>query len=122
LEKALKMRAWTENEAKIELGRAVGELSALELSIEANARARDDATSQRFADGKSMMLYENYIQRLDAEKDELFKRAAEAELKLEAARTAWTDAKTELKTMENLKDRRFAEYRSELLAEEEKNL
>jgi flagellar FliJ protein len=123
LEKALKMREWAEGEAKIELGRAVGELSALEKSVKANALARNAAGERRFTGGDALnMVYENYLARLESEKEALLKKTAEAESKVEAARTVWTDAKAALKTMENLKERRFKEYRKDALAEEEKQL
>jgi flagellar export protein FliJ len=123
LEKALKIRSWTESEARIELGRAVGELSALEKSIAENVLARETAAAKRFSDGHSIddyRLYDHYIERLDEEREALLKQAAAAELKVEEAREVWTEAKAELKATENFKEKRFAEYRKEFFVEEEK--
>jgi flagellar export protein FliJ len=123
LEKALKIRSWTESEARIELGRAVGELSVLEKSIAENVGAREAAASKRFSDGHSIddyRLYDHYIERLDEEREALLKQASAAELKVEEARGLWTEAKAELKATENVKEKRFAEYRKDFFAEEEK--
>jgi flagellar FliJ protein len=123
LEKALKIRAWTESEARIELGRLTGELTAIENTIKKNAETRQGAAEKRFAEGNSIddyRLYENYIARLDGEREELLKKAAQAELKVEAAREVWIKANAELKAAETLKEKRFQEYRKEFFAAEEK--
>ncbi|MDR3302335.1 MAG: flagellar export protein FliJ [Spirochaetaceae bacterium] len=124
LEKVLKMRAWSEGEARNNLGRAVGELSSIEQAIAENVLARGAAAAERWTEFNTlnMMRYENYLKRLDDEKDDLKTKAAEAELKVEASRTAWMQAKADLKTLETLKDRRHHEYRQELLADEEKQI
>ena len=49
LEKTLRVRSWEEHEARLELGRAVGEKSAIEKEIENNKIKRLEAMAGRFA-------------------------------------------------------------------------
>ncbi|MDR0383621.1 MAG: flagellar export protein FliJ [Spirochaetaceae bacterium] len=116
LEKILKLRSHAENDAKIELGRAVSALSRIENGLEAVAAAQKSAGEERFSEGNSLsraLDYENYLQRLDAEKERLLQEAAAAELAVERSREAWLDARAGLKALENLKNRKFAAYRKE---------
>ncbi|MDR2803794.1 MAG: flagellar export protein FliJ [Treponema sp.] len=116
LEKILKLRSHAENEAKNELGRAVSALSEIENRLAALAIEQKTATTNRFSGGNSlpyMYNYENYLQRLESEKEQLLKAAAAASLEVENARELWMEAKSGLKIMENLKDRKFAAYRKD---------
>jgi flagellar FliJ protein len=121
LEKILKLRSYAENDAKIELGKALGALSQVEKRLRDLASEQNSAAENRFSGGNSlpyMTTHENYLQRLEAEKEQLIKAAAAAELEAENARILWTGARAELKVMENLKDRKFAAYRKESQREE----
>ncbi|MDR2864105.1 MAG: flagellar export protein FliJ [Spirochaetaceae bacterium] len=124
LEKTLKIRLWTENEAKVELGRMIGELSVIEESIKENTLQRNSTAELRFSYGNlsNSDIYENYILRLNHEREGLLKKKREAEEKFEQARKLWVEAKAELKSMEDLKERRFTHYRKEALTEEEKQI
>ena len=125
LEKALRLRAWTEEEARIELGRAVGELEAVEGELRRTAEKRVAATAEHAACAQSIrdfQLYQSYLARLELEKERLLALAAEAALKVDAAREVWSAAKAERNVMENLKERRFTEHRKAVFAEEEKEL
>ncbi|MDR0663036.1 MAG: flagellar export protein FliJ [Spirochaetaceae bacterium] len=121
LEKILKLRSHAENDAKIGLGKALAGLSLLENRLSAVAVEQKNAAENRFSGGSSlpyMYTHENYLQRLEAEKEQLLKAAAAAELEVENARGLWTEAKADLKVMENLKDRKLASYRKESRKEE----
>jgi flagellar FliJ protein len=125
LEKALRLRAWTEDEARVELGRAVGELEAVERNLRLTAEKRAAALAEHTASARGIRdfcLYQSYLARLDVEKEKLLAQAAEAALKVDAAREIWSAAKSERTVLENLKERRFAEYRKAVFAEEEKEL
>jgi flagellar FliJ protein len=125
LEQILELRAWREREAEIELGRAVGVLTAVEQKIQSVAASRSNAASCRFASGngsEEILRYDLYIRRLDAERDRLLKEAAEAELKVETSRQAFLEASRERKVFDKLKEKRRREYRRVLLAEETKTL
>jgi flagellar FliJ protein len=114
LEKILKLRSYAENDAKIELGRAIGTLSRIENDLEAVAAAQKSAGEKRFSGGDSLPYlhgYDNYLQRLESKKERLLQEAAVAELAVEKSRELWMDARAGLKVMENLKERKLAAYR-----------
>ncbi|MDR2510028.1 MAG: flagellar export protein FliJ [Spirochaetaceae bacterium] len=121
LEKVLRLREWSEHQARLALGRAVSEKTAIETELASNAEKRVSAGSE-WKNARStfdFQAYGAYMARLDAEKEKLARQAAAAEIRLEAARNEWTAAKSELSGMENLKKRRFAEYKKESLKQEE---
>jgi flagellar FliJ protein len=133
LEKVLELRKYGEQEAKIELGRAIGILTEIENNIKRNAAMRIQAAAERFSginaneDGNaaggndgvlSMHAWENYILRLEQEGEVLAEQAAEAEQVVEEKRNLYLEANRELKVMEKLKEKRHKEYREEALAAE----
>ena len=138
LEKVLKLRKFREEQTKIELGHAVGILSGIENEIKTNAQARNTAARERFSGVSAvhagiadlnqagaaleMFAWDNYIARLDQETENLFKKAAQAELVVEERRTIYLDASRELKVMEKLKEKREKEYRKEYFAAETREL
>jgi flagellar FliJ protein len=125
LEKVLKIKAWKENEAKIELGRSVSYLSSIEKSIEEIAVKRNEASKKNindFIDFNNYRVQADYISRLDFEKEKLLQDAAAAELQVEKDRQIWTEAKADLKSLENLKENRFKDYRKNMFAQEEKEM
>jgi flagellar FliJ protein len=125
LEKILELRVYRERETEIELGRAIGALTVIEQAIETTAAARSEAAAQRFAPENGIpeiQWYDFYIRRLDAGRDRLLKEAAEAELKVEAARQSFLEASRERKVFDKLKEKRRQEHRAETLLEETKTL
>ena len=125
LQKVLSLRKHHEDEAKIELGRAVGVLAELESNILTIAQERSRAASAQFIPGNSaaeMQQYMFYILRLDNTKEQLLKETAMAELKVEETREAFLEASRERKIMDKLKDKRRLEYRKMALADEAKEL
>ncbi|GHT96203.1 hypothetical protein FACS1894141_6090 [Spirochaetia bacterium] len=121
LQKVLELRTYRERNAEIELGRAIGALSAIEQRIAALANERTQAASERFAPengADALLRYDLYIQRLDKTRDQLLAEAAKAELKVEKAREEYIEASRERKVLDKLKARRQNEYRKELFAEE----
>ena len=125
LEKVLKLRKFHEEEAKIELGRAIGALSELETKLYVLAQERARAQSGQFNPENSvgeMQQYMLYLIRLDNAKEQFLKEAAMAELKVEETREAFLEASRERKIMDKLKDKRQLEYRKVALATEGKEL
>jgi len=125
LEKVLGLRKFSEDEAKIELGRATGVLAELESRIRALAEERDGALAAQFSPGNGVaeiQQYMVYLIRLDNTKERLLKEAAMAELKVEEARNAFLEASRERKVLDRLKERRQKDYRKLMLAEEAKTL
>ena len=132
LEKVLELRKYYEQEAKIELGRAISILTEIENNIKANAVLRSQAASERFlgigaienggstgnGGAVSMFDWDNYILRLEQEAQRLAEEAAKAEAVVEEKRNVYLEASRELKVMEKLKEKRQKEYREEVFAAE----
>ena len=125
LEKVLGLRKHYEDEAKIELGRAVGILAELEQKLLALARETARAQGEQFNPSNTaaeIQQYMFYLIRLDSIKEQLLKEAAIAEKKVEEAREVFLEASRERKVLDNLKEKRYREYRKEMLLEETKAL
>jgi flagellar FliJ protein len=114
LQRVLDLRAHKEDEAAIELGRAMGALAELENRINSCAEERVRAASERFLSSNratDILAWENYILRLDAEKERLLEEAAAAELAVEEKRNAYIEASREKKVLDKVREKRFKEYR-----------
>ena len=125
LEKVLRLRTHSEDDAKIELGRAIAVLSELENNIAAIAQERARAAAAQFYPGNSaatMQQYMFYLARLDNTKEQFLKEAAMAELKVEEARETFIEASRERKVLDKLKEKKEKEHRKEMLAQETKAL
>jgi flagellar FliJ protein len=125
LEKVLKLRAYREQETKVDLGRAIGVLSEIENRIRAVAEDRYRAAAERFSpdnDALKILNYEHYILRLDQERDKLLEDAAQAELAVEEKRKLYLEASRERKVLDKLREKREKEYRKKMFAEETKEL
>jgi len=125
LEKVLNLREFYEDEAKIELGRAIGVLADLESRLFAVGRERSRAAAVQFAPGNTALMiqqYMFYIIRLDNLTEQLLQEIALAEMKVEQAREAFLEASKERKVLDKLKDKRQKEYRKVMLSEETKTL
>jgi flagellar FliJ protein len=119
LQKVLDLRKHHEDEARIELGRAIGILAGIEGNIRAVGQERVRAAEEQcsFSGGEQMRQYAFYILRLDNTKEQLLKDAALAELKVEEAREAFLQASSERKVLDKLKEKGQKEYRKDFFAE-----
>lgn len=125
LEKILDLRTYHEDEAKLELGRAIGVLSEIESKIAVIAKERAIALQDQFNPKNSAAViqqYMFYIIRLDNTKEQLLKEAARAELEVEKAREVFIEASKERKVLDKLKEKRQKEHRKAWLTEEGKAL
>ena len=125
LQKILNLRKFHEDEAKIELGRAVGVLADLEGRIFNVGRDRARAAASQFSPENSAAMiqqYMFYLIRLDNAKEQLLKEAAMAELKVEEARNIFLEKSRDRKVLDKLKEKRQKEHHREMLAEETKAL
>ena len=129
LEKVLKLRQYHEQEAKIEMGKAIGILTEIENKIKLNATARVQSSQQRFSGitsagggASSMFAWNSYILRLEQESERLMEKAAQAELVVQEKRALYIEASRELKVMEKLRERRAAEHRKEMFAAQTREL
>jgi len=125
LEKILRLRENREHETELELGKAIGALSALELRIKQVAGETAAAVQNRFSSGNDfaqMRSYDLYILRLDHTKEALLKAAALAELEVEKAREIYLEASRDRKVISKLKERQEQEYRHAAKLEEIKTI
>ena len=124
-EKVLQLRKFHEEEAKAELGRAIGVLSDLESKIYVLAQERARAHAAQLNPANStgeMQQYMFYLLRLDSLKEHFLKEAAMAEMKVEEARETFLEASRERKIMDKLKDKRQFEYNKNAQITESKEL
>ena len=136
LQKILQLRQHREQEAKNELGKAIGILNAIENEIKVNAADLFGALQERFggisADGVSdaggasgalaMVAWDSYVRRLEQEAERLAEQAAQAELVVEEKRNLYLEASRDLKVLEKLKEKRQKEHRKEMFATETREL
>jgi flagellar FliJ protein len=125
LEKVLKLRKHYEDEAKIELGRAISFLAELEQKLLTLAGEIGRAQEAQFSPENTaaqIQQYMFYLIRLDSLREQFLAEAAKAEQLVEKAREAFLEASRERKVLDNLKEKRFKEYRKERLVEETKAL
>jgi flagellar FliJ protein len=123
LQKVLDLRSYREQDAEIELGRAISRLTELTGRLKALAEERFRTAAGRFAQSNSaedMLVYERYITRLDSQKEKLLKEAAAAELTVSEKREAYIAASRDRKILDKLKEKRLGEYRKLALREEVK--
>ena len=118
LEKILQLRKFREEECKLALGQAVAALNRIENEIMETAVKRHSAASNRFADVREMLSWENYILRLDMQAQKLTEQAAQAELVVEEKRALYLEASKDLKAIEKLKEKQQKEYRKEMFNSE----
>jgi len=125
LEKILNLRKYREEEARIELGRAIGILTDIENRIMAVGQERARAAAGQFDPANSIIQiqqYTFYLLRLDTLKEQLLKDAAAAELVVEKARELFVEASRERKVLDKLKEKRQKENRKEFYAAETKTM
>ncbi|MDR2417846.1 MAG: flagellar export protein FliJ [Treponema sp.] len=125
LEKALKLREHREKETEIDLGRAIGALTRIEQAIDATTEERGMAAAERFSAGFSVsdiLIFDHYVQRLDATKAQLALEAEKASARVEDARGIYLEASRDRKVLSNVRERRQKEYHKDMLAEETKTL
>jgi flagellar FliJ protein len=123
LQKVLDMRAYREQDAQIEFGRAVSHLTELKNRLKTLAEERFRAAADRFAPFNSvenMLACERYITRLDNQKEQLLEDAAAAELTVNEKREIYLAASRDRKVLDKLREKRFGEYRKLALIEEVK--
>jgi flagellar FliJ protein len=123
LEKILQLRKYEEQEAKIELGRALSALAAIEARLRSLAEERVQAAADQFSSSSSAAMihqYMLYLLRLDQTKEALLKDAALAEQKAEEAREVFKEAFQNRQMLDKLKEKKEKEYKEEREAEENK--
>ena len=113
LENVLQLKKFREEECRMALGIAISELNAIENKIKETAVKHHHAASERLKDSSKMLVWSNYITRLEQETEKLLEEAALAEIAVEEKRTLYMEAFKEYKALEKLKEKKAKEYKKE---------
>ena len=121
LQKVLNLREFEENQAEIELGKAISYAESLrrELKILAEKRLENSHRQFNVMDTILMQQTEQYFNYLDIKKEELLAELTQAELEVEEKRKEFLVALQNRKTLESLKDKQFARYKKEIQRQED---
>ena len=113
LKKILDLKEFSEEQAKIALAQAIAESDRIKAQLKTIAEKRVESNNQRSfcKNMQDLVIIENYINRLDAEKEQLLQDLAAAELVIEEKRKLMYEAMKERKVLTKLKDKKKAEYR-----------
>ena len=113
LQKILDLKEFTEEQAKIALAQAIAESDRIKAQLKTIAEKRVESNNQRSfcKNMQDLVIIENYINRLDVQKENLLEELAAAELVIEEKRKAMYEAMKERKVLTKLKDKKKAEYR-----------
>jgi len=118
LENVLQIKKFREEECRMILGIAISELNAIENKIKETAVKHHHAASERLKDPSKMIIWSNFITRLEQETEKLLEQAAQAEIVVEEKRALYTEAFKDFKALEKLKEKKAKEYKKEAEKEE----
>ena len=121
LEKILKIREFEEEQAKIELGKAIAETERLKQNLKniAQQRVKYSREIGNSLDLAYLSSIENYIKGLDVQKENFLEQLAQAELVVEEKQKLMTEAMQRRKALDKLKEKQFNQFKYEQeLAEE----
>lgn len=122
LEKILQVRSFQEEQAKLELAKCVGTVEMFKNQLREIAQekitVRKDMGLNNF-ELQSFLASETYLKNLDAKKEQCLNLLAEAELKAEEARKVYAEAQKKVKVLENLKEKKFAEWKKEYIIQQD---
>lgn len=129
LEALLNFRKMKQEEAQLRFMEACSELQreqellmGLEQEEQAQLLEFKNFQRRKGLTVDSLLLFSNYFDRLKEQITEAANRVATAEAKRQAAMKELEEAVKSYKVVENLRKKRLAEYRLELLREEQKEL
>ena len=113
LQKILDLKEFSEEQAKIALAQAIAESDRIKAQLKTIAEKRVESNNQRSfcKNVQDLVIIENYINRLDAEKEQLLQDLAAAELVIEEKGKLMYEAMKERKVLTKLKDKKKSEYR-----------
>ena len=118
LQRILDLKKIHEEECKMALGLAISILAEIENRIKETASRQYNAAIERFKDPTQIMIWNNYIERLEQETEKLMEEAAQAELVVEEKRAIYMEAFSEVKALEKVKEKREEEYIKQMTKKE----
>jgi flagellar FliJ protein len=128
LQKVLDLRQFREDEARMALGRAVGEGERIKHDLETTAQMRVQAMADLrnatmattvAVDPIALMAMQNYLRRLDQQKERLLAELAQAEIVIAEKRAAFGETMKARKVFTNLHDKQFAQWRKDTQRKED---
>lgn len=121
LDKVLSVRKYKNDEAEIELGKAVSRLEVLEGELNNIAVLYSEIPLKYsgLSDINDLSQLENYTLFLNTKKEDLLKRITAAKLVVEEKRKLYIEAHKELKVLENLKEKAMNEYKKNVTREQD---
>ncbi len=122
LQKLLDLRTFKEKEAEIELGKAIAVRDTITVRLQ-NIAEREIKARTLFSDDvkttSDFISHENYLGRLNKEKEEQLTALAEAELVIEEKRAAYIKAHQEKMVLTHLREKKEAVWKSDQNKQEE---
>lgn len=121
MEKILDLREYEEKQAQIELGKAIGDAEKIRQQLNFVAIEKAKMLSMDIS-GTSIderLVHENYLVRLDRQKEILLEELAAAELIVEEKRAVFAEALKKRKVLSNLKEKQLQQYKKEKQLEED---
>lgn len=124
LEKILELREFDRRQCEIELGKAISESTKIKQKLQNIAEQRVFSEQNRYksSDLGAIAAVENYITRLDTEKEKNLNDLAANELVVEKKRTDLAEAMKQHKVLAKLKEKQLKEYKKEKNKKEEQEI
>ena len=121
MEKILDLREYEEKQAQIELGKAIGDAEKIrqQLNFVATEKAKMLSMDISGTSINERLVHENYLVRLDRQKEILLEELAAAELIVEEKRAVFAEALKKRKVLSNLKEKQVQQYKKEKQLEED---
>ena len=121
MEKILDLREYEEKQAQIELGKAIGDAEKIrqQLNFVATEKAKMLSMDISGTSINERLVHENYLVRLDRQKEVLLEELAAAELIVEEKRAVFAEALKKRKVLSNLKEKQLQQYKKEKQLEED---
>jgi flagellar FliJ protein len=128
MQKILDWRQYAEDQAKLDLGRAVSVVNRIEAELRNIAQNRVHAMLERTNEGSqnlnitAILAIEDYITLLDAKKEQLLTELVSAQLVVEQKREVFAEAMKKRSVLTKLSERQLEAYKEDELREEDKVL
>ncbi|MCI6479884.1 MAG: flagellar export protein FliJ [Candidatus Treponema excrementipullorum] len=121
MEKILDLREYEEKQAQIELGKAIADAEKIrqQLNFVAIEKAKMLSMDISGTSINERLVHENYLVRLDRQKEILLEELAAAELIVEEKRAVFAEALKKRKVLSNLKEKQLQQYKKEKQLEED---
>ncbi len=115
LEKILGIREFEEDQAKLELGKAIQETERIKRQLEyiAQQKIKTSKGFNQTINIDELQSLQLYLNGLDTQKESLLVDLAQAELVVEQKRLLLTQAMQKRKALDKLKEKQLAEFKKE---------